>query len=62
MFERPADISAAYGGGRQVGVGGYQPTEEERNAAAAATKAKLDAFRKAAGEPLSLSFVVMAAL
>ena len=29
VFERPADISKAYGGGRKVGVGGYQPTQEE---------------------------------
>lgn len=49
LFERPADISAAYGGGKQIGVGGYQPTEKEQIAAIEATKAKLDSFRKAAG-------------
>ena len=29
VYERPADISKAFGGGRQIGVGGYQPSEEE---------------------------------
>lgn len=50
VFERPADISAAYGGGKQIGVGGYQPSEAEKKAAIEETKAKLAAFRKAAGK------------
>jgi len=50
VFERPADISAAYGGGKQIGIGGYQSSEAEQKAAIEETKAKLKAFRKAAGE------------
>ena len=30
VFERPADISKAYGGGKKIGVGGFQEDEEER--------------------------------
>jgi len=49
VFERPADISKAYGGGRQVGVGGYQPSEEEMAKKRAETDAKLAAYRKSLG-------------
>lgn len=49
VFERPADISKAYGGGRQIGVGGYQPSEEEMARKRAETEAKLKAFRKNSG-------------
>jgi len=47
VFERPSDISKAYGGGRKIGVGGYQESEDERAKKAAATAAKLAAYRKA---------------
>ena len=30
VFERPADISKAYGGVKKIGVGGFQEDEEER--------------------------------
>ena len=49
VFERPADISKAYGGGRRVGVGGYQPSEEEVARKRAETEAKLAQFRKGQG-------------
>ena len=54
VFERPADISKAYGGGRQVGVGGYQPTEEEIAKKRAETEAKLKKFREGQGADIEL--------
>ena len=30
VFERPADVSKAYGGGRRIGVGGFEEDAEER--------------------------------
>jgi len=49
VFERPADISKAYGGGRQIGVGGYQPSEEELAAKRAETEKMLREYRKGQG-------------
>ena len=54
VFERPADISKAYGGGRQIGVGGYQPNEEELAAKRAETEARLKAYRKGQGADAEL--------
>ena len=41
VFERPADISKAYGGGKKIGVGGFQEDEEERKRKQAAMDAML---------------------
>jgi len=49
VFERPADISSAYGGGRKVGVGGYQPSEEEQEVMRRKTMEKLNAYRRSVG-------------
>ena len=49
VFERPADISKAYGGGRQIGVGGYQVSEEEIAKKRAETEARLKKYRKGFG-------------
>lgn len=49
VFERPADISKAYGGGRQVGVGGYQESEQERLAKRDALAKQMEAYRRANG-------------
>jgi len=54
VYERPADISKAYGGGRKVGVGGYVPSEEEVARKQAETKAKLDAYRRSIGADIEL--------
>lgn len=54
VFERPDDISKAYGGGRQVGVGGYQPTAEEIAAKKKITEEKLAKFRKGQGADLEV--------
>ena len=54
VFERPADISKAYGGGRQIGVGGYQPDEEEIAKKRAETEARLKAYRKGQGADAEL--------
>mmetsp|Transcript_19801 Transcript_19801/g.26112 ORF Transcript_19801/g.26112 Transcript_19801/m.26112 type:complete len:642 (-) Transcript_19801:295-2220(-) len=42
VFERPKDISKAYGGGRRIGVGGYQMSPEERQRKDEETRALLD--------------------
>ena len=49
VFDRPADISKAYGGGRKIGVGGFQESEEEKAAKAAKTAAALAAYKKSQG-------------
>ena len=50
VFERPADISKAYGGGKRIGVGaGTVVDEEKARAEAEATKARLARFRKDQG-------------
>lgn len=49
VFERPADISKAYGGGRKIGVDGYTPPEDEVKAKEAKTKELLSAYRKSVG-------------
>lgn len=49
VFERPADISKAYGGGKKIGVGGFEEDEEERKRKAAAIDAKLKSYRKSLG-------------
>jgi len=49
VFERPADISKAYGGGRKIGVDGYTPPEEEVKEKEARTKELLNAYRKSVG-------------
>lgn len=49
VFERPADISKAYGGGRKVGVGGYQPPAEEEEEKHRRTMKMLEAYRKSVG-------------
>ena len=54
VYERPADISKAFGGGRQIGVGGYQPTEEEVAKKRAETEALLAAFTKSLGADIEL--------
>ena len=54
VFERPADISKAFGGGRKIGVGGYVPSEEELAAKKAETEAKLAAYRKSVGADVEL--------
>ena len=54
LFERPADISKAYGGGRQIGVGGYTVTEEEIAKKRAETEAKLRAYRSGMGADVEL--------
>mmetsp|Transcript_17726 Transcript_17726/g.67397 ORF Transcript_17726/g.67397 Transcript_17726/m.67397 type:complete len:614 (-) Transcript_17726:152-1993(-) len=46
VFERPKDISKAFGGGRKVGVGGFESSPEEKQAKAKATKKALEEFRK----------------
>jgi hypothetical protein len=45
VYERPADISAAYGGGRRIGVGGYVPPAEEKSEKDSHTRKLLDAVR-----------------
>lgn len=54
VFERPADISKAYGGGRQIGAGGYQITEEEIAAKRAESERRLREYRKGTGADLEL--------
>ncbi len=54
VFERPSDISKAYGGGRRVGVGGYQPSEEEIAKKKAEKEALLAAYRASRGADLTL--------
>jgi hypothetical protein len=54
VFERPDDISKAYGGGRKIGVGGYQPNEEELAAKREETERRLKAYRKDQGADLEL--------
>ena len=54
VYERPADISKAFGGGRQIGVGGYQPSEEEVAKKRAETEALLAAFTKSLGADVEL--------
>lgn len=49
VFERPKDISKAYGGGRTIRPGEPLETPEEAAARAARTAALLDAFKKKAG-------------
>ena len=49
VFERPADISKAYGGGRKVGVGGFQPSAEEEEDMRRKTMEKLNAYRRSVG-------------
>ena len=50
VFERPADISKAYGGGKRIGVGAAPQVDEEKVAAEAAkTAAALARFRKDQG-------------
>ena len=49
VFERPADISKAFGGGRKIGVDGYKPSEEEMEASRRATLAKLSEYQKSVG-------------
>ena len=46
VFERPADISKAFGGGRKIGVDGYQEPEEEKERKRKALNDKLKAYRK----------------
>ena len=41
VFERPADISKAYGGGKKICIGGFQEDEEERKRKQAAMDAML---------------------
>ena len=55
VFERPADISKAYGGGRRVGVGGFQPSEEEVEKKKAETAAKLAACALDGGQPACMA-------
>jgi hypothetical protein len=52
VFERPADISKAYGGGKRVGVGGYQEDEEARARKRAEVDALLQAYRESQGADL----------
>ncbi|KAH7353062.1 hypothetical protein KP509_19G077100 [Ceratopteris richardii] len=49
IFERPADISRTYGGGRIIKPGEQLETEEEKQAREARTKALLAAYYKKAG-------------
>jgi len=49
VFERPADMSKAYGGGKKVGIGGFQESEEERQRKQAEIQAKLKAYRATLG-------------
>ena len=52
VFDRPADISKAYGGGRKIGVGGYAPPPEEVERKRAETQALLANYRKSVGADL----------
>jgi hypothetical protein len=54
MFERPADISKAYGGGKRVGLGGYQEDDETRARKRAETDALLQKYRQSQGSDLKL--------
>lgn len=54
VFERPADISKAYGGGKRVGVGGYKEDEETRARKRAETDALLQQYRQTQGSDLKL--------
>ena len=54
VFDRPADISKAYGGGRQIGVGGYVPDEEEMAKKRRETEERLKEYRKGQGADLEL--------
>ncbi len=54
VFERPADISKAYGGGKRIGVGGAQLDEAELQRKAAEAKAKLAAYREKMGTDVKL--------
>lgn len=49
LFERPKDISTTYGGGKKVGIGGYQSDPEELAKREAATKDRLKKYRKDIG-------------
>uniref|UniRef100_A0A7I4CAJ8 Uncharacterized protein n=1 Tax=Physcomitrium patens TaxID=3218 RepID=A0A7I4CAJ8_PHYPA len=49
MFPRPADISKAYGGGRNIKPGQKLETEEERIARETKTKKLLDDYKKKVG-------------
>ncbi|KAL1518921.1 hypothetical protein AB1Y20_003193 [Prymnesium parvum] len=49
VFDRPADISKAYGGGRRIGVGGYQESAEEREKKKALLAEKMKEYRKSLG-------------
>ncbi|KAL3929159.1 MAG: hypothetical protein SGPRY_002079, partial [Prymnesium sp.] len=49
VFDRPADISKAYGGGRRIGVGGYQESPEEKAKKQAELAEKMKAYRKSIG-------------
>mmetsp|Transcript_1205 Transcript_1205/g.4032 ORF Transcript_1205/g.4032 Transcript_1205/m.4032 type:complete len:445 (+) Transcript_1205:70-1404(+) len=54
VFERPADISKAYGGGKRVGLGGYQEDEETRAKKRAETEELLRQYRRSRGMDLTL--------
>lgn len=49
IFERPANISRAYGGGRTIKPGEQLETEDEKNIRESRTRQLLDAYRKKIG-------------
>jgi len=54
VFERPADISKAFGGGKRIGVGGFEEDEETRAKKRAETDALLQKYRQSTGSDLNL--------
>lgn len=49
VFERPADISKAYGGGKRIGVGGAEEDPDEKARRQAEIDAKLKSYRESLG-------------
>lgn len=49
VFERPADISKAYGGGKKIGIGGAEEDPEEKARKQKELDAKLKAYRNSLG-------------
>ena len=54
VFERPSDISKAYGGGRKIGVDGYKPSEEEMAKKRKETEERLAKYRQGMGADAEL--------
>ena len=54
VFERPADISTAFGGGKRIGVDGYQEDEEARARKREEVEANLKAYRQSIGADTEL--------